>query len=128
MIVTIHLPMPPSVNNLYINAGNRRVRSRRYRSWQEDAGWHLKAAKPDRIVGPVTVVVELFVPDKRRRDADNMNKPVLDLLVAHGVIEADDRRIVRSVISMWIDEPRVHSCTVIITPVVASPPLSRMEA
>lgn len=117
MTVTIHLPMPPSVNNLYINAGRKRVRSPRYRAWQDDAGWRLKAARLEPIKGPVSVVVERYVPDKRRRDADNLNKPVLDLLVAYGVIEADDNRIVRSITSRWVDGPRVHSCTIIIEPV-----------
>lgn len=105
------LPWPPSVNNLYINAGRRRVRSPRYRSWQDEAGWRLKAAKPQNFDGPVNVTLELCAPDNRRHDADNLNKPVLDLLVAHGVIKADDRRVVQSVTTRWVDNA-VHSCVV----------------
>lgn len=112
MTARIHLPWPPSVNNLYINVNRRRIRSPRYRAWQEEAGWRLQAAKPGTFEGPVNVTLELCPPDRRDRDADNLNKPVLDLLVAHGVIKGDGRRIVRSVTAKWVQS--VHSCTVII--------------
>lgn len=57
MTVTLHLPFPLSVNNLYATVKNRRVKAKRY-----------------------------------------------------------DRRIVRSISTAWLDEPRVHSCTVIVEP------------
>ncbi len=109
----IALPWPPSVNNLYVNVGRKRVRSPGYRKWQDEAGWHLKAARPHKFIGAVDVVLELCPPDNRRADADNRNKAVLDLLVTHGVIEGDDRRFVKSVTARWV-ENSVHSCTVIV--------------
>lgn len=109
----VNLPWPPSVNNLYINAGRKRVRSPRYRKWQDEAGWALKAARPPAFDGPVSVTIELCPPDNRRLDADNRNKPILDLLVSHGVIKDDDSRHVRSVTARFVKD-RVHSCTVIV--------------
>lgn len=109
--VRLYLPWPPSVNNLYINAGRKRVRSPGYRKWQDEAGWRLKAARPPVFDGAVEVTLELCPPDNRRADADNRNKAVLDLLVTHGVIKGDDRRYVKSVTARWVDSS-VHSCVV----------------
>jgi crossover junction endodeoxyribonuclease RusA len=112
-VFRVPLNWPPSVNNLYFNAGRRRVRTKHYRAWQEEAGWRLEMAKAPKFKGPVNVTLELCAPDNRRADADNRNKPVLDLLVAHGVIEGDDRRFVKSVTARWVDSA-VHSCVVIV--------------
>jgi crossover junction endodeoxyribonuclease RusA len=109
--VRIALPWPPSVNNLYLNAGHKRVRSPRYRKWQEEAGWRLQAARPRHFDGPVEIVIDLCPPDNRRTDADNRNKALLDLLVTHQVIPGDDRRYVRSVTARFT-ENQVHSCVV----------------
>jgi Holliday junction resolvase RusA-like endonuclease len=109
----IALPWPPSVNNLYINAGRKRVRSPAYRKWQEEAGWKLQASRPHKFDGAVEVTLDLCPPDNRRSDADNRNKAVLDLLVSHGVIKGDDRRFVKSVTARWV-ENQVHSCSVTI--------------
>lgn len=112
-MTTIHLPWPPSVNNLYFNAGRKRVKAPLYRQWQEEAGWMLKAAKVRPFTDPVSVTIELCPPDNRRTDADNRTKPVLDLLVAHGIISDDSRKHVRSVTARFV-EASVHSCTVTI--------------
>lgn len=109
----ITLSWPPSVNNLYISAGRKRVRSPGYRKWQEEAGWLLKAAKPQKFDGPVKIILDLCPPDRRRFDADNKNKAILDLLVSHGVIAGDDSRYVRSVTARVV-ESAVHSCVVTI--------------
>lgn len=107
----IVLPWAPSVNNLYVNAGRKRVRSPAYRKWQNEAGWHLKVAKPHKFLGPVNIEIELCPPDKRRFDVDNKNKAILDLLVTHGVIEGDDSRFVKSAVARCV-ENSVHSCVV----------------
>jgi crossover junction endodeoxyribonuclease RusA len=45
------------------------------------------------VEGPLEVLIELFPPDRRRRDADNTTKPLLDAL-QHGGAYADDSQIV----------------------------------
>lgn len=100
----ITLPFPPSTNNLFVNAGKRgRVRSSRYEMWLNEAGWELKSQRPVKHTGPVNVTIALCPFDKRRRDADNGCKAVLDLLVKHQVIPADDNRFVKSVTAKWVD-------------------------
>ena len=54
------------------------------------AGWELKLQHPRKIQGPVAISIAAGRPDQRKRDLDNIaTKAVLDLLVAHGVIEDD---------------------------------------
>jgi crossover junction endodeoxyribonuclease RusA len=126
MTISLTLPWPPSVNNLYKNVGRRRVRTPAYRKWQEEAGWHLQAARPPKLSGPVEVTLELCPPDNRRADADNRNKAVLDLLVTHGVIAGDDRRFVKSVTARWV-ENAVHSCVVTIAQLETARTFDGME-
>ena len=100
--ITLTLPFPPSVNNLFINAGRKRVRSPRYRAWAEEAGFLLNTQHARPVPGPVKLIYEFQEgQDKRRRDVGNLEKPVTDLLVTHGVIEADDGRVVRSINLSW---------------------------
>lgn len=101
----VSLPFPPSVNNLFFNvAGRGRVRTKTYITWLIDAGWALKEQKPAKTLGKVAVSVELCAPDKRRRDADNGLKAVLDLLSMHKIIEADDSRYVNEINVSWVPE------------------------
>ena len=92
-MVTFRIPQPPSVNNLYRNVpGKGRVRSNEYRRWQTEAGWQVQATQPGQVSGAVTVSYQIPRPqDRRRRDIDNLAKPLNDLLVKHGVIEDDSR-------------------------------------
>lgn len=100
----LSLPFPPSVNNLFLNIpGRGRVRSPGYRKWANEAGWIIQLAKQPKLVGPVCVHLALKAPDKRRRDADNGWKAILDILAKHQVIEGDDSTIVRRIEAEWVD-------------------------
>jgi Holliday junction resolvase RusA-like endonuclease len=63
----------------------------------------MAAQRPAKFDGTVTVTIDLCAPDKRRRDADNLGKAILDLLTDQGVIVADDSRYVREVRTRWND-------------------------
>lgn len=96
--ITVNLPVPPSLNNIFVTAGNRRVRSQDYNAWLAEAGWRLQAQKPGRVVGPFSADLEL--PAGTRGDISNRYKVAADLLVKHGVTDDDrheqDVRIRRS--------------------------------
>ena len=101
--IVLNLPIPPSTNNLFVSSRRGyRFKSRRYNAWLTEAGWILKVQRAGRIAGPVQVVIRA-TPKRRRRDADNLIKPLLDLLVSARVIEGDDWRVVRSVTAAWCD-------------------------
>ena len=87
--VSLALAMPPSTNSLWANApGKGRVRTAEYRRWREDAGWMIKAARLPKITGRVAISIRAGLP-ARRRDLDNLTKPLLDALTSFGVIEDD---------------------------------------
>jgi crossover junction endodeoxyribonuclease RusA len=65
----------------------------------KDAGWELALQRPMRVVGPITVTIAAGVPDRRRRDVDNLCKAVLDPLTVHQVIEDDAKAV--SITSRW---------------------------
>lgn len=110
-MIEIRLPFPPSVNNLHFNVQRRgRVATPEYLDWQDAAGWELRAQRsrlPRKIKYPVTVKIDL--DNKRRGDADNRSKAVLDLLVEHQIIIDDSKKYVRRVDIGW--EP-VTGCRV----------------
>jgi crossover junction endodeoxyribonuclease RusA len=97
------LPMPPSTNNLFVNVPKRgRVPSARYRQWKTAAGLTLNVQRPEPVKGSAMVI--MYVPWKVRGDIDNRIKPILDLLVTHGVIE-DDSKVVSLSISRRLSIP-----------------------
>jgi Holliday junction resolvase RusA-like endonuclease len=99
--VVLVLPYPPSLNAIFRRFNGSHL-SEDYRKWRDDAGWELVRQKPRPIAGPVAIEVQLTAPDKRRRDLDNSGfKAVIDLLVKHSIIEADDSRIVRKIQAEW---------------------------
>ena len=88
--VEVALSYPPATNNLYFNApGKGRVKTERYADWLDESGWRIAAQRPGRIVGPFATEITVTRPDNRRRDLDNMLKPILDCLVKHRVIPDD---------------------------------------
>lgn len=89
-MIRFKLPMPPTVNKLYANvAGRGRVKTKRYLTWIQAAGWALKEQKPAKVDGPYCLWLYCERPDKRRRDLANLEKAVSDLLVSHGVVGDD---------------------------------------
>lgn len=99
--VVVALPYPPSQNGLFRKHNGSRL-SEKYRLWRDEAGWMVASQRPGKIAGPVSISVKLCAPDKRRRDLDNVGfKAVIDLLVSHQIIEADDSRIVRKIQAEW---------------------------
>jgi crossover junction endodeoxyribonuclease RusA len=92
------LPFPPSVNTYWRHpttgklAGRHLIsdKGRKYR----DAVTALAAeGRYKTMTGPLVVDLEVFMPDKRRRDLDNLTKAIFDSLTHAGVWE-DDSQIV----------------------------------
>lgn len=87
----IDLPLPPSVNGLYVNVpGRGRVRSKTYRAWAKAAGWELVLQRPKPVAGRYSMTVRVGRrSDGRRSDVENRLKALSDLLATHGVIGDD---------------------------------------
>lgn len=101
----IELPFPPPLSACFTNApGRGRVPTKRYTDWTTEALWSVKAQKPTRFTGRVSIFVYLVAPDKRHRDAGNMDKAICDLLVKAGIIVDDSNRYLRRLTYEWRDD------------------------
>jgi len=101
---TFRLPYPPSINNYYgyKPRGGRYIKAEG-REFRSVVIHSLKQAFAEREWTPLecrlSVWVEVFCPDRRRRDLDNIKKALLDALTHAGVYQddclIDDLRSVR---------------------------------
>lgn len=103
--ICLMLPFPPSVNGLF--ATNKRTHKRfpseAYENWQLEAKRALYEQAPlPSIKGPINVTYTFGRPDKRRRDAFNLEKAISDCLTAYEIIE-DDSFIERGTVQ-WDDD------------------------
>jgi len=93
-MITLELPYPPTINCYYRNVGFRTLISREGRRFRERVLSVLAATRPRPFDGPIAVQVEVYPPDHRRRDIDNVQKSLFDAL-QHGGVYRDDSQIVR---------------------------------
>lgn len=87
------LPWPPSVNHYWGTRDVVRYISPRARAWLDEAIILLRAVKPGRepLKQPVALFLIAYPPDRRKRDMDNILKPILDALVKSAVIGDDSQ-------------------------------------
>lgn len=111
----IKLPYPPSINHYYCRV-NRTSRntfiSKKGRDFRNEViiAWNQEGGKTIPVSKNIVVSVCVIPPDNRRRDIDNLLKPLLDALQHAGAYE-DDNQIVSLSISKT--EPDADSfCTV----------------
>lgn len=99
------LPIPPSVNHLFVTRGNRRFKSELYREWLRSVDAPLRRlARPTRF--PVAIEVTVFGPINWSRDLDNLLKPLGDAMVATGVLPGDSVQHV----AKWSVEWKPRAC------------------
>lgn len=99
-MITLDLPWPPTANRYWRNVQGRMVLSREGRSYREVVDglwWKLRCEKqPSETLdgGDIWVSIEAYPPDNRRRDLDNILKPLFDAIQYAGAF-ADDSQIVK---------------------------------
>lgn len=82
----ITLPWPPTMNAYWRNLQGRTLISAKGRTYQTTvAGEVLVQRAAKALSGRLDVAVYAFPPDKRKRDLDNLLKPLLDSLTKAGV-------------------------------------------
>jgi crossover junction endodeoxyribonuclease RusA len=101
VIVTLTLPYPPTANNLFLNVGKRRVRTKEYDAWIDESLIEVRRQKPAQVAGQYHMRLIADRPDRRARDIENLLKPASDLLTKAGVIEDDSKAL--SVYAAWSD-------------------------
>jgi crossover junction endodeoxyribonuclease RusA len=88
------LPYPPSVNHYWRRVGPQTLISREGRTFRRNVCALLGGGGPRKppTCGRIALAMDAFPPDRRRRDLDNIQKPVLDAL-EHAGVYADDSQI-----------------------------------
>ena len=92
-MLEVELPYPPSINHYWRRVGHKTLISREGRRFRTNVVEILAALRVQPMVGSLAVEVEVFPPDRRRRDIDNVQKALLDAL-EHGGAYADDAQVV----------------------------------
>ena len=89
--IRLTLPWPPSVNHYWRNFRVRMVIGAKGRAYRHAviAAVIEQGVSRDRINCRLAVSIDAYPPDNRRRDIDNINKALLDAIVAAEVIEDD---------------------------------------
>ena len=88
-MIELNLPYPPSVNNYWGFSGSRRFLTKTANDFKLIVNLASKRARFG--ADKVSVEVVLHAPDRRRRDIDNVLKPLLDALQAAGVFDDDSQ-------------------------------------
>lgn len=104
------MPFPPSVNRLWRNVRGRTLLSADGRKYRAAAVAATLMAKEAFGGADVEVSIAAWLPDNRRRDADNLFKAPLDALVASGVLDDDSQIVALSIRKAGIDRdnPRLE--------------------
>lgn len=116
-MIEINLPKPLSTNSLFKNKRAGRACTAAYNTWK----WHARAMIadqcPSRPNGPVRlkfIVGELGLRDSM--GGDNCIKCLQDALVDNGIIQDDNRTIVRAIGMEWL--PGMEGAKAIIEPIL----------
>lgn len=108
-MIELELPYPPSVNHYWRRVGARTLISRGGRAFRAAVCSILAARGIRPLAGPLELVIDVYPPDRRRRDIDNLQKALLDAL-AYGGAYHDDSQITRLTVQRRhvVSEGRVH--------------------
>ena len=101
-LITLSQP-PPSMNNLYPASGRKRRRSDRYNKWLTLAGTELMIQHPKKHKGRVRLKMVFGFATNHVRDVFNYEKPTIDLLTRHQVIQDDNTKFLRGG-EVWLAE------------------------
>lgn len=94
-VIELELPIAISENRYrrYVPGCNHPVISHEGRKFKETVKHRFFESGQSKIPGPVSVTLEFYPPDNRKRDLDNQFKCLFDSIVHAGCIE-DDSQII----------------------------------
>ena len=73
------IPYPPSVNRMWRTYRGRILLSKEGRAYYDECTLGVASQRGGTMRGPVKVRLWVSPPDRRRRDLDNVLKPIMDL-------------------------------------------------
>lgn len=109
MILT--LPYPPSANTYWRRNGARYFIAPAGVAFRTEVAARCLAWGVKPLSGEIAMTVTLVPGDRRRRDIDNVLKPLLDALT-RGAAWTDDSQVKRLLVTMGDPEPKRGRCLV----------------
>lgn len=104
-MLKLKLPYPPSINHYWRHVGQRVLISKKGREYRAEVSAYLGRKDIEPLAGPLAVDIELQMPDRRRRDIDNVLKALLDSLQWGGAF-LDDNQVMRLAIEKVLPEKK----------------------
>lgn len=98
LVSRLELPWPPSLNHYYRHVGPRVLISKQGRDYRDAVAAKLASEGVRCMSGKISLTLDAYPPDNRRRDVDNLLKCLLDSLT--GCLLLDDSQIKRLSITM----------------------------
>ena len=89
--IKITLPYPPSVNHYWGQLGSRKFLGKKGKEFREAVFLCSLNARQGALNERLYMEVYLYPPDKRKRDIDNVLKPLLDAMEHAGCYENDSQ-------------------------------------
>lgn len=107
-ILRIEIPFPPSINHYYIYANNKVILSEKGKIYRRDVSflcnrYRERCSKDMRLC----VTINVFPPDKRKRDLDNLLKCTLDSLQHAGIYHDDNQIDMLTIIRRHVDKNKL---------------------
>lgn len=114
LFIQLLLPFPPSVNHYWGQSGKHRFIGKRGKEFRMAVAEACVEANITPLDGPLTVHVALFPPDNRKRDIDNVLKPLLDACEHAGCFENDNQIAELHIVRQQVKKG--GGCTILIIP------------
>ena len=113
-ILRFELPYPPSINHYYVHTARGVKLGDKGQSYRRDAFYLLTPFRGKCQDKKIAVTINVFPPDKRKRDIDNILKCLLDAMEHANVYENDNNidmltvirrhNVPNGAVQIWITE------------------------
>jgi crossover junction endodeoxyribonuclease RusA len=90
-VIRFILPLAPSINHYFARNGNRTFLPAKVREYRQEVADIVAAAGHATLEGRLQLFIAVHMPDKRRRDLDNVLKGAIDALMHAGVFLDDEQ-------------------------------------
>jgi crossover junction endodeoxyribonuclease RusA len=90
-VLRFELPYPPSINHYYMRTARGVILGSKGKCYRRDAALLLHRYRGYYSYQKLSVTINLFPPDKRKRDIDNILKCLLDSIEHANVYENDNQ-------------------------------------
>jgi crossover junction endodeoxyribonuclease RusA len=114
-MIKLELPYPPSVNHYWGQSGKNKFLGKKGKEFRIAVAEACLDAEVVALEGRLSLHVSLYPPDHRKRDVDNVLKPLLDAMEHAGCFENDNQIDELHIIRREVEKG--GSCVVLVLPI-----------